>query len=81
MLVFRFEKEDGSGPIFNKDSTINDNYLSGCSSLQSLYSYFKERDVSLDDCHLVIYNIPDDHIVKTKFHILFPKEDRSLKLK
>ena len=85
MLIYRYEKEDGGGPWCHLDgsmrdnikhiSLLKDNYLSGCTSLESLNAYFDKHkeEVSINDCHLVIYDVPDECVIKTSQHVIFPK--------
>ena len=87
MLIYRYEKEDGGGPWCYLDGSVrekfgdvellDDEYLSGCTSLKALEDYFKKhKEVSIEDCHLAVYNVPDEYVIQTKQHVIFPKRYR-----
>ena len=91
MLIYRYEKEDGGGPWFRLSGVarrkvspdnlyyMNDGKLSGCTSIESLNAYFKDQGISLDECHVVIYNIPDEYVQYLRSHVVFPKRFRNKK--
>ena len=73
MIIYRMEKSDGGGPFFTRDGhhrldynvKSNNNYLYGCKTLQELNEWFlsKFSEYDLDDCHLKIYDIPEEEII------------------
>lgn len=84
MIIYRYEKADGGGPWFNFDGYLRNNtsiqddigYLYGCTSLKKLNEYFEDHknEVNLKDCHLIIYNVPDEEVIVSKREVLFPKK-------
>ena len=83
MLVYRYEKEDRGGPFCTFDGHLrtdpslqmNDDYLSGCDSLEALLQYWEKQNIPeiLKDCKIKVYDVPEEAIKKSSSHILWPK--------
>ncbi len=76
MRVYRYERPDGGGPWFTRDGVqrndrpmpkkFSDNILYGCTSLDSLFAYFRDpvHNVDLGDCTVRVYEVPEHDITK-----------------
>lgn len=84
MKVYRYEKDDGGGPWCTLDGKLrshpdevqmNDPYVYGCLSLETLKEYFdKYTDTNiLTECTLKIYDIPENEVITCTHQVLFPK--------
>lgn len=84
MKVYRYEKDDGGGPWCTLDGKLrshpdevqmNDPYVYGCLSLETLKEYFdKYTDTNiLTECTLKIYDIPENEVIICTHQVLFPK--------
>lgn len=75
--------DDGGGPFFTRDGYHRlDNrvkshniYLYGCKSIQELNEWFLSRFPAeeLDECHLKIYDVPEEEIIIQNNEYCFPK--------
>lgn len=89
MRIYRYEQIDGGGPWFTRDGHLrknvpvpikfDDDVLYGCTSLQGLFNYFraKKDEVSLEDCIIKVYEVPEYDITKILKddcdQVVFPK--------
>lgn len=83
MLIYRYEMLDGGGPYCTRDGKLrsdltlqmNDPWLYGCVSLESLVQYWKQQNVPelLKDCTIKIYDIPEEQVHKGTRQVIFPK--------
>lgn len=81
MKVYRYEKPDGGGPFFTfyginrfTHQRDDDNFLSGCLSIEDLKKYFLFQEDILEECVLQEYDIPDEEIEYGASHVYFPKK-------
>lgn len=85
MLIYRYETEDGGGPWFYKNGDIRhplpehlyidtDDYLYGCTSLDELFDYFYQQNISLNNCKLKTYEVPKEEVRFLNNQVKFPKK-------
>lgn len=86
MLIYRYEAEDGGGPWFYKDGSVRyplpdefmyletDEYLYGCDSLKSLFNYFSQQKINVNNCTIKTYEVPREEIIFLSGQIKFPKK-------
>lgn len=84
MFLYRYEMKDGGGPWCTPDGylregdykeNIDDGTKYAMTSIFSLFNYFKDKNIDLSKCRIVIYDIPIKDIVFLKFknEVRFPK--------
>ncbi len=82
MKIYRYEMPDGGGPYFTLNGIqrktkenfhLSFDYVFGCESEEDLKNYFKGKEEDIKECEIIVRDIPDNLIIKTKKQIIFPK--------
>lgn len=73
---------DGGGPFFTLEGVQrstgvrlpSSDYAFGCHSVEDLNKYFRNKQVVLDRCQVVVRDIPDELCKDFGLQIMFPKD-------